>query len=188
MLFDRDGTLCIDIPYNGDPGRVVPVSTAAAALRRLRRAGIPTAVVSNQSGVGRGLLALDDVHAVNRRLDDLLGGLGPVFVCPHAPDAGCPCRKPAPALLLAAAAALGVAPRNCAFIGDIGADMAAAAAAGARGVLVPTAVTRADEVAAAPEVAADLLGAVDLLLEAAGTGGPAGTAGGTGGAAGAVRR
>ncbi|MCM3926350.1 HAD-IIIA family hydrolase, partial [Frankia sp. AiPs1] len=94
VLFDRDGTLCLDVPYNGDPDRVKPVATARVALRRLRAAGVPTAVVSNQSGIGRGLVTGHRVDAVNRRLDELLGGLGPVLVCPHAPDAGCACRKP----------------------------------------------------------------------------------------------
>ncbi|CAJ62575.1 Putative dehydratase [Frankia alni ACN14a] len=164
VLFDRDGTLCVDVPYNGDPDRVEPVATAPAALWRLRAAGVATAVVSNQSGIGRGLVTGRQVDAVNRRLDALLGGLGPILVCPHAPDAGCPCRKPAPALLLAAADRLGVHPGSCAFVGDIGSDMAAAAAAAMRGVLVPTPVTRAVEVAAAVEVAPDLLTAVDRLL------------------------
>ena len=164
VLFDRDGTLVVDVPYNGDPDRVVLVPTAVAALARLRAAGIPTAVVSNQSGIARGLLTRSQVDAVNARAAQLLGGLGPVFVCEHGPGDGCDCRKPAPGLVLQAAAALGVDPSECAVVGDIGADVGAALAAGARPVLVPTAVTRAEEVAAAPEVASDLLGAVDLLL------------------------
>jgi histidinol-phosphate phosphatase family protein len=164
VLLDRDGTLVVDVPYNGDPDRVVPVPGARQALDRLRGAGIPLAVVSNQSGVGRGLLEPGQVDAVNRRVEELLGPLGPWLVCPHGPDDGCPCRKPRPGLVEAAAAAVGVPPSRCAVIGDIGADMAAARAAGARGVLVPTAATRAEEVAAAPEVAADLPAAVDLLL------------------------
>jgi histidinol-phosphate phosphatase family protein len=165
VLFDRDGTLCVDVPYNGDPALVRPAPGAAAALARLRRAGVPTAVVTNQSGIARGRLTAAEVESVNRRLDELLGGIGPVFVCPHGPDDGCPCRKPAPGLLLAAVHALRVAPADCAVLGDIGADVLAAAAVGARGVLVPTAVTRPAEVAAAPEVAADLPAAVERLLK-----------------------
>jgi len=164
VLFDRDGTLVVDVPYNGDPDLVVPVPTAAAALARLREAGIPTAVVSNQSGVARGLLTRGQVDAVNARMAELLGDLGPVFVCEHGTADGCDCRKPAPGLVLQAAAALGVEPAECAVVGDIGADVGAALAAGARPVLVPTPVTRPEEIAAAPEVASDLLGAVDLLL------------------------
>jgi histidinol-phosphate phosphatase family protein len=168
VLFDRDGTLVVDVPYNGDPRQVSPMPGARDALERLRAAGVPTAVVSNQSGVARGMLTRDDVAAVNARVEELLGPLGPVEFCPHGPDDGCDCRKPAPGLVLRAAERLGVDPRDCAVIGDIGADMEAAAAAGARGVLVPTPQTLPGEVAAAPERARDLRGAVDLLLGKAG--------------------
>jgi histidinol-phosphate phosphatase family protein len=164
VLLDRDGTLVVDVPYNGDPARVTPVEGAREALERLRAAGIATAVVSNQSGVARGLLTLEQVEAVNQRVEALLGPLGPRFTCPHGPDAGCACRKPAPGLVLQAAKALGVAPERCALVGDIGADVEAAAAAGARGVLVPSAATCPEEIAAAPEVAPTLGAAVDLLL------------------------
>ena len=168
VLFDRDGTLVVDVPYNGDPDRVQPVAGARAALDRLREAGVPTALVSNQSGIARGLLTRDQVDAVNERLAELVGPLGPVFVCEHGPDDGCGCRKPAPGMVLAAASALGVDPAGCVVVGDIGADVGAATAAGARAVLVPTPVTRVEEVAAAREagvpVAADLGAAVALLL------------------------
>jgi histidinol-phosphate phosphatase family protein len=164
VLFDRDGTLVADVPYNGDPGRVVLMPGAREALDRLRAAGVATAVVSNQSGVGRGYLRVEQVEAVNRRVEELVGPLGPWLVCVHGPAEGCGCRKPAPGLIEAAAGALGVDARDCVVIGDIGADVEAARAAGARGVLVPTAVTRDEEVAAAPEVATDLLSAVELVL------------------------
>jgi histidinol-phosphate phosphatase family protein len=104
------------------------------------------------------------VEAVNRRIEELLGPLGPWFVCVHGPEDGCSCRKPAPGLIVDAAEALGVEPRRCAVVGDIGSDVEAARAAGARGVLVPTARTRLEEVAAAPEVAPDLPTAVTRLL------------------------
>jgi HAD superfamily hydrolase (TIGR01662 family) len=164
VLFDRDGTLVADVPYNGDPELVVAMPGARAAVARLRAAGVAIAVVTNQSGVARGRLRPAQVEAVNRRVEELLGPLGPWLVCRHGPDDGCRCRKPAPGLVEAAASALGVAPRDCVVIGDIGADVEAASAAGARSVLVPTPATRAEEVAGAPEVASDLGAAVDLLL------------------------
>jgi histidinol-phosphate phosphatase family protein len=164
VLFDRDGTLVADVPYNGDPELVVAMPGAREAVARLRAAGVAMAVVTNQSGVARGRLRPEQVEAVNRRVEELLGPLGPWLVCPHGPDDGCRCRKPAPGLVEAAARALGVAPSDCVVIGDIGADVQAASAAGARSVLVPTAATRAEEVAGAPEVAPDLGAAVDLLL------------------------
>ena len=168
VLLDRDGTLVFDVPYNGDPDRVRPMPGARAALDRLRAAGVRLAVVSNQSGIARGIVTEDEVAAVNRRIEELLGPLGPWCVCPHGPDDGCACRKPAPGLVLQAAQQLGVAPERCAVVGDIGADVEAAHAVGARGVLVPTPRTRREEVDAAPERASDLAGAVDLLLGRAG--------------------
>jgi histidinol-phosphate phosphatase family protein len=166
VLLDRDGTLVVDVPYNADPERVVPVPGARRALDRLRAAGVQLAVVTNQSGIGRGLMSAEDVAAVNERVEQLLGPLGPWLVCPHDPDARCACRKPRPGLVLQAASRLGVAPDDCAVVGDIASDLGAAAAAGARGVLVPNERTRPEEIAAAPEVAVDLDEAVDLLIGA----------------------
>jgi D-glycero-D-manno-heptose 1,7-bisphosphate phosphatase len=163
VLFDRDGTLVHDVPYNGDPAKVDPVATARPALDRLRRAGIPVGVVSNQSGVARGLLTAQDVLAVNARLDELVGPIGVWAWCPHGEADGCACRKPAPGLVLDAARRLGVDPEACAVVGDIAADLGAARAAGAVGVLVPTPATRAEEIVAAELVATDLLDALDLL-------------------------
>ena len=164
VLFDRDGTLVVDVPYCGDPALVRPVPTARPALALLRGAGIPIGVVSNQSGIARGLLSRAQVDAVNRRVDDLLGPFDVWRLCPHGPDDGCACRKPAPGMVLAAAEQLGVAPADVAVVGDIGADVGAALAAGARPVLVPTPVTRPEEIAAAPVVVPDLLAAVRHLL------------------------
>jgi histidinol-phosphate phosphatase family protein len=121
-------------------------------------------VVSNQSGVGRGILSREQVDAVNGRVEALLGPMGAWLVCPHAPEEGCGCRKPQPGLVLEAAARLGVPPERCVLVGDIGADVEAARAAGARGILVPTPVTRPEEVAAAREVAPDLEAAVARVL------------------------
>jgi D-glycero-D-manno-heptose 1,7-bisphosphate phosphatase len=164
VLFDRDGTLVVDVPYCGDPRLVRPLPTARAALDRLRAARIPTGVVTNQSGVGRGLITLAAAEAVNAEVDRLLGPFDVWRTCPHAPDDGCRCRKPRPDMLLDAAAELGVEPDRVAFVGDIGADVEAALAAGATPVLVPTAVTRPEEIRAAPVVRRNLGDAVDYLL------------------------
>ncbi|MFJ6904603.1 D-glycero-alpha-D-manno-heptose-1,7-bisphosphate 7-phosphatase [Streptomyces griseoluteus] len=164
VLFDRDGTLVADVPYNDDPGRVRLLPGARRAVDLLRAAGIATGVVSNQSGVGRGLVSDAAVRRVNARADELLGGLGVWVYCPHTPDAGCDCRKPRPGLVLRAAEALGQAPGDCVVIGDIAADVRAGRAAGARAILVANAATRPEEVAAEPDTAADLLTAVRSLL------------------------
>ncbi|MFF1403952.1 D-glycero-alpha-D-manno-heptose-1,7-bisphosphate 7-phosphatase [Streptomyces sp. NPDC058294] len=169
VLFDRDGTLVRDVPYNGDPGRVRLLPGAAAAVALARSAGLPTGVVSNQSGIGRGLLTVEQVLRVNARADELLGGLDTWLFCPHAPDAGCACRKPRPGLIRTAAARLGVEPAGCLVIGDIAADVLAARAAGARGVLVPNAATAPAEVARfAMDSAPDVLTAVRAALAEAG--------------------
>ncbi len=164
VLFDRDDTLIVDVPYNGDPGRVEPVPGAREALERLREAGVPVGVVSNQSGVARGLITEEQVLAVNRRVEELLGPFGAWAYCPHGPDDGCGCRKPAPGLVLRAARKLGVRPERCVVVGDIGSDVEAARAAGARAILVPTGRTCPEEIRAADEVAPDLRTAVNLIL------------------------
>jgi HAD superfamily hydrolase (TIGR01662 family) len=169
VLFDRDGTLVVDVPYNGDPEQVQPMPGAREALALLRNAGIPVGVVSNQSGIRRGLVHPHQVEAVNARVEELLGPLWPVESCPHAPADDCDCRKPQPGLILAAARRLGVPPERCAVIGDIGADTEAARAAGARGILVPTPITRHEEIEAATELAPDLPTAARMLLGAQAT-------------------
>lgn len=166
VLFDRDGTIIHDVPYNRDPDQVRPMPRAAEALQCLRRQGIATGVLTNQSGIGRGLLTAAQVAAVNLRVERLLGPFTVWGVCPHRPEDRCPCRKPAPGLIRQACRRLRVAPAEVAYVGDIGSDVEAAHAAGARGVLVPTAETLGAEVAAAPEVAPDLWAAVQLLLTA----------------------
>jgi HAD superfamily hydrolase (TIGR01662 family) len=163
VLFDRDGTLIHDVPYNGDPGKVTPMPGAAGAVAALRRAGLRVGVVSNQSGVGAGRITIDQVQAVNRRVDELAGPFDVWLVCPHGAGEGCGCRKPRPGLILAAAAELGVRAADCVVVGDIGADAAAARAAGARAILVPTAATRPGELAGVP-CAPSLRAAVTAIL------------------------
>ncbi|MEV4764841.1 HAD-IIIA family hydrolase [Micromonospora chokoriensis] len=164
VLLDRDGTLIEDVPYNGDPEKVRPLPGVRQALDRLRRAGLRLGVVTNQSGLARGLFDADDLRQVNARVADLLGPFDTWQICPHDDGDGCRCRKPGPGLIEAAAAELGTDPRRCVVVGDIGRDVAAGQAAGASAILVPTPVTRAEEVAAAPTVTANLTEAADTIL------------------------
>jgi HAD superfamily hydrolase (TIGR01662 family) len=154
VLFDRDGTLIKDVPYLADPQRVRPMPGVRRTLNRLRRQGVAVGVVSNQSGVARGLIHPEELARVNARVESLLGPFDTWQVCPHAPAAGCRCRKPEPGLVIAAAQELGLAPQECLMIGDIGSDVDAALAAGARAVLVPTRHTKAGEIDHAQLVAA----------------------------------
>lgn len=166
VLFDRDGTLIRDVPYNGDPARVEPMPGAVEALGRLREAEVPVAVVTNQSGVAKGMLTADEMDQVNARVEELLGPFDAWAICVHDEGDGCTCRKPAPGLVIRAAAVLDVSPRDCVVVGDIGRDMEAARAAGARGILVPTGETRQEEIDQADEVAGDLRDVVDRVLSA----------------------
>jgi histidinol-phosphate phosphatase family protein len=164
VLFDRDGTLIVDLPGNRDPDRVCLMPGARTAVTRARQAGLRVGVVTNQAAVGRGEATLEDVAAMNARVEELLGPFDTWQVCPHRPEDGCDCRKPQPGMVAKAAAELGVEVGRCAVVGDIIGDVRAGLAAGGRGVLVPTRRTRRAEVGAAPVVAPDLLSAVDLVL------------------------
>lgn len=168
VLLDRDDTLIQDGPYLADPAGVIPLPHARRALARLRRRGLRLAVVSNQSGVAKGLISPEQLAAVNARVDELLGPFDSWQVCRHAEGDGCGCRKPAPGLVSAAAEALDVEPRRCVMIGDTGGDVAAALAADAGAILVPTRRTRGAEIADAranAAVARSLNAAVSLVLK-----------------------
>jgi histidinol phosphatase-like enzyme len=84
--------------------------------------------------------------------------------CPHGPDDRCRCRKPAPGLVWRACIDLGVDPSRCVVVGDIGADVQAAEAAGGVGILVPAPATKREEVTAAAQVHPDLGSAVTAIL------------------------
>ncbi|WP_428815148.1 D-glycero-alpha-D-manno-heptose-1,7-bisphosphate 7-phosphatase [Streptomyces albus subsp. chlorinus] len=164
VLFDRDGTLVEDVPHNTDPARVRLRPHAREALEALRAAGVRAAVVTNQPDLGRGLLTLRQLEALHARMEELLGPVEVTAVCPHRPEDGCRCRKPAPGLVHAACRALGLAPAETVVVGDIGTDLLAAHRAGAPGLLVPNEATRPEETRAASRAAAHLAGAVRTLI------------------------
>jgi HAD superfamily hydrolase (TIGR01662 family) len=155
----------VNVPYNTDPAAVEPVEGAQRALERLRGNGIRVGVVTNQSGVGRGRITSGELAAVNLRVAELLGPFDVWRQCLHTPGEDCGCRKPAPGLVTEACQQLGVSPGRTVVVGDIGSDVEAARAAGAVGVLVPTAATLRAEIAAADHVCPDLPSAVEAVLE-----------------------
>lgn len=152
----------------------MPISGSLEAIGRLSGAGFEVAVATNQSGIGRKLLdepALELIHQKMRDLARSFGGdIGKIVYCPHHPEAGCDCRKPAPGLLLTLARKYGVPLNNVPVVGDSLRDMEAAIAVGARPMLVrtgngrETAATLADRNMDV-EVFADLSAAVDSLVE-----------------------
>ncbi len=133
LFVDRDGTLIVDVGYPRDPAQVEPLPGAAGALRALA-AHFALVIVSNQSGIGRGLITPAEAHAVHARVVERFGQAGVTFAgayyCPHDPGAGCACRKPAPGLLLDAARELGLDLAASVMVGDKPSDVAAGRAAG----------------------------------------------------------
>jgi histidinol-phosphate phosphatase family protein len=168
VLLDRDDTIIEDSPYLNDPDGVRPVPGAVDALARLRKRGLLLAVVTNQSGVSKGLITTDQLEAVNAKVDAVLGPFDSWQVCVHDDGDGCRCRKPSPGMVEAAADALGVDPARCVMIGDTGGDVEAALSANADVVLVPTGRTRRQEISDArmrARVAPTLSDAVSLVLK-----------------------
>ena len=140
VLVDRDGTLVGNVPYLADPAGLHLLPGVIEGLARLDRTGVPRAVVTNQAGLARGLVRVEQLLDVNAALRSMVApiGLGPILWCPHHPDftGPCRCRKPAPGLLLDALALLGVDPAASVMIGDRPTDAAAALAIGMTAVVV----------------------------------------------------
>ncbi|HYA43871.1 MAG TPA: HAD family hydrolase [Syntrophobacteraceae bacterium] len=141
LLLDRDGVLNEDRPdyvKNFEEVRFYP--DALEALRFLRRSGAGVILVSNQAGIGRGLIRWDDfweIHeGVIRHVEQHGGGIAAAFYCPHRPDDKCECRKPAPAMILVACRFAGIDPCRTFFIGDRESDMKAAENAGCPGIRI----------------------------------------------------
>lgn len=174
FFLDRDGVINEEVDYLSDPDKAVILPGVAAALRRLHEAGFLAIVVTNQSGVARGMYGEADVHAVHERIRELLArdgaGVDRFYYCPHHPKFGspCHCRKPEPGMILAACRELEIDPALSAMVGDRLSDIAAGRAAGCRACyLVKTGygmeVLRKEDVSGI-EVAEDLADAVERFL------------------------
>lgn len=128
--------------YLGDPAGVELLPGAAVGLRELRRLGYRLVLVTNQSGVGRGYFTEADVAAVHARLEALLAAEGArldgVYCCPHRPEEGCTCRKPATGLVDRACAELGLDPHRSVMIGDKACDIELGSRCGMVTILVQT--------------------------------------------------
>ena len=172
VFLDRDGTLIEDVGYGHRPEDYHLIPGVLAALERLRDAGFRLAMVTNQSGIGRGLFTLADYESFHaclmRDLDEAGIPIEKTWMCPHAPSEPCVCRKPNPSSLHEAERELGADLERSWVIGDHVGDVALAAAAGCRGILVLTGhgIEERDRLGDTPvdAVVADLTEAVEYIL------------------------
>jgi D-glycero-D-manno-heptose 1,7-bisphosphate phosphatase len=176
VFLDRDGTIVDDPGFLHEPDKVRLLPGAAQALRRLNEAGWLVVIVTNQSGIGRGLYDATAYAAVQRRLGELLAAQGAhvdaAYFCPHHPakDGPCDCRKPGVGLFREAAAALGIDFRRSHWVGDRLSDLEPAralSAGAARAILVLTGHGTAHQAQAATlgvAVVSDLAAAVDRIV------------------------
>jgi len=177
VFLDRDGTIIRDTHYINNPADVELMPDAGAAVRRLNEVGVPVIVITNQSGIARGLIDEADYDAVRERIDELLGSYGAnidaTYMCPHHPDVTgeCECRKPGTLLYRQAAEDFALDFANCWYVGDNLRDVQPSRELGGRGILVPTDETPREALGEARrdfEVLRSLDAAVRRIVESAG--------------------
>jgi D-glycero-D-manno-heptose 1,7-bisphosphate phosphatase len=173
VFLDRDGTIVHDMHYLSRPEQLALISGVPDALRRLSAAGLPLIVVTNQSGIGRGLFTEADFVAITARLDEMLHAHGvtltATYHCPDAPDvlSEISCRKPGDSMHQRAAREHGIDLKRSFYIGDSWRDVAPAVTHDAMGILVPTPETSFRDLTRAKEdavVATTMSAAVDRVL------------------------
>jgi D-glycero-D-manno-heptose 1,7-bisphosphate phosphatase len=173
VFLDRDGTIIEDENYLRDPDRMRLIPGVGPAISRLNANNWAAVVVTNQSGIARGLLSVDDYRATERRLNDLLAKVGArldgQYFCPHLPEltGPCQCRKPGTLLYRQAAEQLGLDLSRSWWVGDRVRDLLPAKTFGAPGVLLANETGKAVAHEAARHgflQAPDLRGAVELIL------------------------
>ncbi|MBS0632945.1 MAG: HAD-IIIA family hydrolase [Verrucomicrobia bacterium] len=149
LFLDRDGTLIIDKDYLADPAGVEILPGIPAALRRARELGYELFLFTNQSGIGRGYYTLDQAHAVNARMDELLGLPAPIFreicIAPERPDQPSLYRKPSPRFIQEMIARYALDPAHCYMVGDRPSDIESGQNAGVHPIAVCTGKLSADE-------------------------------------------
>ena len=174
VILDRDGVINEDSDeYIKSADEWEPIPGSLEAIARLNQSGYHVAVVTNQSGISRGLFSIETLHEMHEKMSHLLqahgGQIDTVSFCPHGPDDGCPCRKPSPGMLLQLAERLGIDLRGVPFVGDALRDIQAATQAGATPFLVRTGkggqtAQQRDALPAALQIFDDLAAFVDYQL------------------------
>lgn len=173
IVLDRDGVINWDSKhFIKNPAEWRPLPGSLAAIARLSAAGFAVVVCTNQSGLARGLLSMDDLSAIHSRMDCAAraagGRLAAIFICPHGPADGCACRKPRDGLLRAVESHFQLSLRNRPVVGDSARDLEAAFRIGARPILVRTGNgerTLANSASAPAEVYPDLATLAERLIE-----------------------
>lgn len=176
LFVDRDGTVIEDVGFPSEPERVQVLPGAAEALRTVRDRGVPVVMVTNQSGIARGRLDRASFEAVQAEMVARLRAAGAeldaVYVCPHAPDDACACRKPAPGLFERAAIEHGIDLGRALYVGDRVRDVVAGLERGGRVFIVETGAPVPDELPDGVQRARDLSEAVErAFAEPGGEGG-----------------
>jgi D-glycero-D-manno-heptose 1,7-bisphosphate phosphatase len=143
IVLDRDGVINQDSPnYVRTPQDWQPIEGSLSAIAKLNQANYKVVVATNQSGIARGYLTLNDLDAIHTKMTqaikDVGGHLDDIFVCPHGPDENCSCRKPRPGLLLNIAKKFSIPTKNMIVIGDSMRDLLAAKSAESMAILVKT--------------------------------------------------
>jgi len=167
VFVDRDGTIMHDADYCSDPKQVHIFGGAAAALRRLKRAGYKIIVITNQSGIGRGFFTEKEYRAVEAEVSRQLGDnlIDVTYFCPDAPGKPSKCRKPAPGMVLEAAGDHDVDLSRSFLIGDKEIDAECARNAGVRGIRVRTGFDKMTDGSCADWVAEDVAAAAEIILK-----------------------
>ncbi|MDL2275358.1 D-glycero-beta-D-manno-heptose 1,7-bisphosphate 7-phosphatase [Desulfosarcina sp. OttesenSCG-928-G10] len=183
VFLDRDGVINADSPdYIRHADAFHPIPGSLQAISRLTRVQVPVIVITNQSGIGRGLFSMADLDAIHRKLHQMTtacgGTITDIFFCPHRPDEGCDCRKPLPGLLIQASLRHRIDLSAAVMIGDSAKDILAGKAAGCgRTLLVKTgngrdALARLSAAGDLPDDVVDDLGAAVTVLLTPGSSNP----------------
>lgn len=143
VFLDRDGTLIVEVNYLSTPDKVELCPGADKAIKELNELKLPAILVTNQSGIGRGLFNVKTLEAIHKKLKYLLNAgakakLDAVYYCPHTPEDGCTCRKPELGMVETAKKQLNIDPGLSYFVGDKECDIVFGKNAGGKAVLVLT--------------------------------------------------
>lgn len=174
VFLDRDGTVMEDAHYIKSPSQVRLIPGAAAAVKRINDAGVPAIVITNQSGIARGIFKTEDYEAVRRHFESLLEAEGAhidaSYYCPHHPSVApaCECRKPATKMFEDAIRDFKLDAKNVAYVGDRWRDVIASKTLGGLGIMISSHMTTDEDRRKAQEdgieTAASLRDAIEMLF------------------------